>query len=409
MSASARLSYRSALRVSEFRALLAEQLLSVGALSIAAVALTVLVFRRTHSPLLASLTFALSFLPYLIGGALLSGLVDRVRPRELAAGSDLIGAGLLAAIALPHVPLAVLFALLTVNGTLSSLGSGARAALVRASVPVHAYVPGRSLLRIAAQLAQIAGNAAGGVLLAVLRPGGILLLTAALSLLAGAAIRLGVADHPSRGTGNDARLLHDSLRGAGQILGHRPLRQLLLFGWLAPMFAVAPEAVAAPYVAAHHDSAQLVGWWLLALPVGLIGGELAGVRLLSAHRQQRLVAPVAAAGFIPYLAFAVDPAIPGAIALLVIAGASGLYVLGLDARIRDASPPELFARTMTLSSGGLMALQGLGFVLAGAVAGATSPAQAIAIAGVCGLTSTVGLLHHDLRRSTRALSAAPTE
>ena len=62
------LSYRDALASRELRALLAGQLVSVGGLSIASVALTILVYRRTASPLLASLTFATSFLPYLLGG-----------------------------------------------------------------------------------------------------------------------------------------------------------------------------------------------------------------------------------------------------------------------------------------------------------------------------------------------------
>ena len=52
------LSYRDALASGELRALLAGQLVSVGGLSIASVALTILVYRRTASPLLASLTFA---------------------------------------------------------------------------------------------------------------------------------------------------------------------------------------------------------------------------------------------------------------------------------------------------------------------------------------------------------------
>jgi len=105
------------------------------------------------------------------------------------------------------------------------------------------------------------------------------------------------------------------LRSARTILAHARLRRLLLVGWLAPMFAVVPEALAAPYVAAHHGSPilvgwWLVGWWLVALPVGLVGSDVAGVRLLTPRQQRRLVAPVAAAGFVPYLAFAFDPPSP---------------------------------------------------------------------------------------------------
>ena len=54
-----------------------------------------------------------------------------------------------------------------------------------------------------------------------------------------------------------------------------------------------------------------------------------------------LFAPAAAAGFLRYVLFALDPRIAIAIALLVASGACSLYTLGLDARVRDSSPPEL--------------------------------------------------------------------
>ncbi|HET8607329.1 MAG TPA: MFS transporter [Gaiellaceae bacterium] len=393
----ARVGYGAALASSEFRALFGAQFVSLAGSSVAAVTLTVLIFRRTGSPLLASLSFALAFLPYLLGGGLLSGLVDRVRPRLLVSGCDFLSALLGAAMAWPRLPVGALLALLFGIGTLSSLASGARAALVRSTVSEEAYVPGRSLLRIAGQLAQLGGNAAGGVLLVLLGTSGALLVNAGSFAFSAAAVRLVVADHPIVAAAGRARLLRDSLRGARAILGLRELRRLLLAGWLAPMFTVAPEALAAPYVAAHHGSARLVGWWLVALPVGLIAGDVAGVRLLGPARQNLLVAPAAAAGFLPYLAFALDPPVPVAMGLLAVAGVCGFYFLGLDRRVRDAAPPELFARTMTLNSAGVMTLQGLGFALAGAIAQATGPAAAVALAGAAGLSSILLLLRADLR------------
>jgi Transmembrane secretion effector len=397
-----RAGYRAALASHELRALVAGQFVSVAGTSIAAVALTILVYRRTSSPLLSSLTFALGFVPYLIGGGLLSGVVDRVRPRRLVVRFDLAAAALATAMAWPGLPIGVLFALLLAIGTLSSVESGARASLVRGSVPADLYVPARSLLRISVQLAQIGGNAAGGVLLLVLTPQGALLANAASFAFSAATARFGVADHPNTGQRSPTSLLRDSLRGARAVLSRAELRRLLLVGWLAPMFAVAPEALAAPYVAAHHGSPALVGWWLVALPAGIIAGDVAGVRFLSAGWQRRLVAPAAAASFVPYLAFAGRPPIPLALALLFISGACCFYGLGLDGRVRDAVPEPLFARAMTLNTAGLMTLQGIGFALAGAIAEATGPAAAITLAGGCGLASVVALLHRDLRRATPA-------
>jgi Transmembrane secretion effector len=400
-----RAGYGEAFASREFRALLSAQLVSVSGMSIAAVALTVLVYRRTHSPLLASLTFALSFLPYLFGGTLLSSVVDLVRPRKLVSMCDGCCALLVAAIALPGLPLPLLFALLFANGSLSSISSGGRAALTRATVSKRAYVPARSLLRISSQLAQIGGNAGGGALLLLISPRGAVLVNAASYVCSSLTTRLGIKDHPNAGPRTDDRLLRGSLSGARTILGHPELRRLLLFTWLAPTFTVVAEAVAAPYVSSHHGSPSLVGWWLVALPVGLISGDVAGVRLLTPQQQRRLMAPAAAFGFLPYLAFATNPGIGVAIALLAISGVGGMYALGLDARVRDTAPPELFARTMTLNQSGLMALQGLGFALGGAVAQLIGPAGAIAVAGGCGLTVTVVLLRGDFARLGEPIAA----
>src|SRR5258708_33286777 len=74
-------SFREVFAVGEFRALWLAQLLSVAGDQLARVAMTVLVFDRTHSALWTALTYAVTFLPWVIGGLALSGLADR-RPRQ---------------------------------------------------------------------------------------------------------------------------------------------------------------------------------------------------------------------------------------------------------------------------------------------------------------------------------------
>ena len=393
---SGRVGYGAALASREFRALFAGQSVSTTGTSVAAVALTVLVYRRTGSPFLSALTFSLGFLPYLIGVGL-SGLVDRVRPRRLVVTCDSL-AGLIACLmAWRGAPIALLLGLLLCLGVLASIASGSRGALVRSTVAPGAYVPARSLLKLASQSAQIAGNAFGGALVVAFSPSGAILVNAGSFVFSAAVVRLGVRDRPHGGEPDDIGLLRDSLRGARGILGRTELRRLLLLGWLVSMFSVAPEALAAPYVARHHGSATLVGIWLVALPVGMVAGDVCGIRFLTADRQRRLVAPAAAAGFLPYLLFVFRPSIAAAIALLVVSGACGLYSLGLDGLVRDAAPEQLFARTMSLNSAGLMTLQGIGFALAGAIAEVVGAPAAIATAGALGLTATALLTRADLR------------
>src|SRR5260370_28067033 len=63
-----RATFGAVFAVGEFRALWAAQVLSVTGDQLARVALTLLVFDRTHSALLAAVTFAASVVPAFIGG-----------------------------------------------------------------------------------------------------------------------------------------------------------------------------------------------------------------------------------------------------------------------------------------------------------------------------------------------------
>src|SRR5262249_41447848 len=155
------------------------------------------------------------------------------------------------------------------------------------------------LLRIASQTAQLLGNAVGGALLVVLTPQGAILVNAGSYLLSACITRLGVRPHPAVGSSDGGALLRDSLHGIRRIFADRPLRRLLLFGWLIPMCSVAPEALAAPYVVGKGAPASVVGLWLAALPVGIIVGDLVAVWTIGADRLRRLVGIAAAGSMAP--------------------------------------------------------------------------------------------------------------
>ncbi len=69
--------FRDVFAVAEFRALWLAQLLSVIGDQLARVALTVLVYDRTRSALLAAVTFVVSIVPTFVGGVTLAWLADR--------------------------------------------------------------------------------------------------------------------------------------------------------------------------------------------------------------------------------------------------------------------------------------------------------------------------------------------
>src|SRR3954451_9087018 len=103
--AAPRTSFLDALRVPEFRVMWLADAPSMVGDQLARVALSVLVFERTSSALLTALTYALTFLPALIGGAMLTGLADRLPRRRVMIAADLSRAVLLTGMALPSTPL----------------------------------------------------------------------------------------------------------------------------------------------------------------------------------------------------------------------------------------------------------------------------------------------------------------
>jgi MFS family permease len=378
--------YRAAFATREFVPLFTAYVLSLFGDVIAAVALTVLVFERTGSPFLSGLTFTLAFMPALVGGTLLSALVERLPPRRLMVGCDLLSASMVAVMAVGHAPVWALLALLTALGFISPVQNGTRNAVLGAILPGDGFVAGRSLFRVVSQSAQVVGNAIGGLLLAFASPRGALGLDAATFVASALLVRFGTRSRPARSLAADrGSLLRDSISGVRSVLAAPVLRRVLLLGWFVPALAVAPESLGAASVHELGGSGGTVGLWLAALPVGVIVGEIAALKVFSPARRPRVVVPLAAWVFVPLLVFALEPRIELAIALLVLSGLGHGYSLGLDTLIIRHATGELRDRVFTVFSAGLMAIQGLGFAAAGALAELVAPHDAIVIAGLLGL------------------------
>ena len=402
--------YRDALRVPEFRALFAAYTVSMLGDIVAAVALTVLVFERTGSSFLAGVTFTLAFVPYLFSGALLSSLVDRVPPRRLMIGCDLLSAAIVALMASSAVPVWALLALLFVLGLISPVAGGMRNRLLVVVLPGGAFIAGRSLFRIVAQSAQVVGNAAGGLLIALTSPRGALLIDCVSFLLSALVVRAATrARSPLGGEAGEMNVLRDSLAGASAVLSDPRIRRVLLLGWLVPTCAVAPEALAAPYVAHLGLSEGAAGWWLAAIPTGMLVGELVAIWFVPPAWRLRLIGVLAAATFVPLLAFAVEPGLAVALPLLFVSGLCGAWILGQDALILEVTPERLLGRVFSVNQAGLISLQGLGFALAGALAEVVPPHVAIVIAAVTGLGIVAALAPGIRAPSGRGGSGAITE
>ncbi|MGW7355952.1 MFS transporter [Streptomyces sp. NPDC054802] len=360
--------YRAVFAVGEFRAVFAAHVLSLLGVVVSEIALTVLVYDLTGSPLLSALTFALGFLPYLLGGTLLAGVADRYPARRVLVVCDLVCAACVAVMVLPGTPVAGLLALRCAVAAVSPVFTGTRmAALTDILGEGELYVLGRSLLRIVSQSALLAGFGAGGPLLAVASPRQAIGVTAVTFLCSALLLRFGTKDRPAR-TGGGGALMADSLAGARLILRDRRVRVLLLLFWLPPMFVVAPEALAAPYAGELGIGPAALGLLMCAMSVGHIAAELFAGSVLSPRGRSRIVLPVAAVGLLPLLGYAVRPGPAWTLVLLVLAGAGAAYVIGLDQWFVEAVPEELRGRAMTLLTAGLMTVQGVGMALAGLAA-----------------------------------------
>src|SRR5215831_9087758 len=108
----AKTTFRDVFSVAEFRALWMAQLLSVVGDQLARVALTVLVYDRTRSALLAAITFAVSIVPTFIGGVTLAWLADRYPRLGVMIACDIVRGVIVLVMAIPGLPLAALVSLL---------------------------------------------------------------------------------------------------------------------------------------------------------------------------------------------------------------------------------------------------------------------------------------------------------
>ncbi|MEU8538886.1 MFS transporter [Streptomyces sp. NPDC048717] len=393
--------YRAVFAVREFRFVFAAHLFSLLGVVVSELALTVLVYDLTRSPLLSSLTFALGFLPYLLGGTLLAGFADRFPPRRVLVVCDLVCAGCVALMVLPTTPVAALLALRCAVAAVAPVFQGTRiATLADILGEGELFVLGRSLLRILSQSALLAGFGAGGLLLTAVTPRGAMAVTAATFLASAALLRWGTARRPARAAAA-ATATGGRREGVGAtwgVLRDRRIRVLMLLFWVPPMFAVVPEALAAPYADRIGASSAALGLLMCAMPVGTVLGELLAGSMLSATTRARLVLPLLLASFPPFLLYALRPGLVLAAAALFLAGAAGAYTLGLDAWFVDAVPEERRGRAMTLMSAGMMTVQGLGMAGAGLVAEFVPVHAVVAGAGVLA-TLVLAVLALEVRAS----------
>lgn len=393
--------------VAEFRALWLAQILSVTGDQLARVALTVLVYDRTHSALLAAVTFAASVLPTFVGGVTLSWLADRLPRRTVMIACDLSSGVLVVVMALRGIPLAGLIVLLFAVTLIGAPFLSARSAIYPDILDGDRYVVGAAVTMTTDLSAQVVGFAVGGAIIGFLGARTSLLADAATfaasALITSVWVRVRPAPRTGRGSRSEPGRLSLTAQvadGLRLVFGRPALRTAMLFGWLSAFYEV-PSGVATPLARTLGGGPVTVGLILAAQALGSAAGSIGFTRLVDPSRRVRSSGPLAVATCGALVLFAAGPRLADALLILAASGVFGCYQVAANASFVQATPPDQRSQAFGIAQGGMSLGQATAMILAGAAAERFGPDTVIAAAGCVGALSALVLASTGWRAKAR--------
>ncbi len=380
--------YRDLARDGEFRALFVAHVVSVAGDQFARVALAVHVYDRTASAGLTALTYALTFLPDLVGGPLLSGLADRFARRDVLVAADVVRAALLLVMAMPGLPLWVLAAVLVLVQLAGAPHGAARAALLPHVLPDERYPLGMAALSTVTQAAQVLGFVAGGALVAWWGPGPVLVADSVTFVVSAVLVGAFVLRRPVPARPHVRAWPSDLVGGGRLVWRDRRLRALVVLACVSG-FYIAAEALAAPYAAQLGAGASAVGLIFGSHAAGTVAGMVVVARL--PHTRQLAVMPwLAVTSCAVLLPVLLEPGLVWSLVLIALSGVASAYQLPANTtfvrEVPDASRGQAFGLAVTA----LRVSQGVGVGLAGLAAERWASHQVIAAAGLAGVVAACG-------------------
>ncbi len=405
----AKTTFRDVFAVAEFRALWLAQLLSVAGDQLARVALTVLVYDRTRSALLAAITFVVSVVPMFIGGMTLAGLADRYPRRRVMIVCDLIRAALVLIMAVPGMPLAAMVALLFAVTFVGAPFTSARAATYPDVLTGDRYLMGNAVTLTTNQFAQVIGFAAGGAIVGFFHIRTSLIIDAATFGASALIVRAWVRSRPAAlpsARGDRARRgeragVTGVIAGTRLIFANRVLRTTMLFGWLAAFYN-GPEGVVTPLAQAVGGGAAAVGALLAAQALGETVGAIVFSRFVAPPTRLRSMGPLAIATSAILVLFVWQPDLLVSLLILFVSGLCASYQLAANAAFVRAVPREQRSQAFGVAQGGMSLGQGTVMILAGAAADHHSPASVIAVCGAVGAVAALAIAFSWIRDHSHA-------
>ena len=380
-----RATFRDVFAVREFRVLWSSVVLSTAGDRLALVALTLLVYSRTRSPLLAALVYAAGYLPWVVGGLFLADVADRRPRRSVMVFCDAARAVLVAAMVIPHAPIGALVALLFTATMFAPPFESARASITPDILQGERYVLGTAILQTTFLAAQVLGAVGAGVAVAFIGVRRSLAIDSATFVLSGLLILIGTRARPAaaRPEALEPSALARMRGGFRLVFGDPALRTLLLLGWLVIFYTI-PEGIAAPYAARLGGGSIATGLVIASTTLSTTIAIPLFTRFVRPRQRSNLMGPLAVLTCGSLVLMALRPGLAASLVIFSLSAVFGVYQITANTAFVVRVPNERRAQAFGIASMGVIVGQGVAFVAAGAATEVFSPAAVIAVGGGIG-------------------------
>ncbi|MGW3104730.1 MFS transporter [Streptomyces sp. NPDC001100] len=368
MAADRPVGYRMLWAVTEYRAVFVASALSWTGDYLCKAAVTLLVYERTSSALASAAAFAIGYLPWLLGGPVLAAIAERYPARTVMISCDLIRAALIGLVAIPGMPIPVLFALLLAGGLASPPFEASRSAQLPQILTGDRYPLALALNNSVLNASQVAGYALGGAI-AGYSPQVALALNALTFVGSALLLRLYVRKRPATLTAaRRTGLWRETGQGYAAVFGDPLLRAIAIITFGVVTFVIVPEGLAAAWASDLGDGGRTQGLIMAANPLGVAIGGLVLNRLLSPGVRTLLMRPLAVLAPLVLVPALFDPPLVVVVVVVMVSGtAMALLLPAAQTLFKQAIADEYRARAFGVMNGGVQLAQGAAILITGAL------------------------------------------
>lgn len=363
--------FRDVFSVREYRAIYFALLVNWVGDYLARAAIAVLVYQQSKSVLLSAASFAINFLPWVVGGTVLSALAERYPYRSVLITCDLSRMVLIGLLLIPHLSVPVMLVILFVASLGAPPTQAARSALLPLLVKREQMQMAIATNATTTQSAQVVGYLAGATLATAVNPQVALLVDVVTFAMSAMFILTGVRPRPAaRDRSKRTHLLRESAEGFRLVFGRETLRSIAILIFVLTMFAIVPEGLAAAWAAQGDPDAATrglnQGLIMAAGPIGFVIGGLVSGRVAAPELVDRLIRPLAVLSTLFLVPALLGPPPPVAAVLIAFAGiAQGGLSPTLNSKFVLILPHGFRARAFGVMQTGMQLSQFLGVIATG--------------------------------------------